>query len=66
MAQTKAEKALDKRVAAAFNATCGGIQLNIMDFDKVFAVGRAAILDGADEATLGATVRAYVETIRHN
>ena len=59
-------KKADVAVDAAYKATCSGIQINMMDIGKVFAVGRASYFAGDDAATLGAKIRAYVETIRKN
>jgi hypothetical protein len=60
------KKATDKLVEAAYYATCSGIQIDIMDIGKVFKVGAAAVQRGERDEALGATVRAYVETIRKN
>jgi hypothetical protein len=62
--QTKAEKQADLRISAAFRERCSGIAINVMDISKVFTVGRAAILEGADDKTLGDRVAAFVDTIR--
>jgi len=64
MKQTKAEKLADKRIDAAYKATCSGIPINIMDIMKVFKVGRVAIAKGVDDATLAKQIREYVETIK--
>ena len=53
----------DELVEAAYYRTCSGIQINIMDISKVFAVGRQALERGED---LDSSIRAYVETIRQN
>jgi hypothetical protein len=70
MTQTKLtkrqQKALDKRVEAAYYATCSGIQIDIMDISKVFKAGREALDGGADEDGLKKAVRDFVETIRKN
>ena len=63
-AEKKAAKLADKRVSAAYHATCSGIQINMMDIPKVFKVGLRAITEGCDDESLRLTVRAYVETIR--
>lgn len=57
---------IDKRINTAYHATCSGIQVDIMDLGKIFAVGKAAIVAGADDATLATKVFEYVQTIRKN
>jgi hypothetical protein len=60
------QKKIDRRVEVAYYATCSGIQINIMDIGRVFAVGREALRDGADEELLRSTIRKFVEQIRKN
>jgi hypothetical protein len=60
------KKQIDKKVEQAYYASCSGIQISIMDIGKVFAAGRASFEAGADDETLKADIRAFVETIRHN
>ena len=63
----KAQDKLNKdRVVAAYNATCNGIQVNVMDLSRISAVGDAAIAEGVDDIVLGQRIRAFVETIRGN
>lgn len=54
---------IDARVEAAYYATCSGIAI---DISKVFAAGRIAATDGADDETLRTKIRAFVDTIRKN
>lgn len=66
MRQTKQEKAADKRIDAAYRATCCNISIDIFDISKVFATGRKLIAEGADDAALRDGIRKFVETIRKN
>ena len=61
--RTKAEKIAERRVDAAYRATCSGIAINILDIPKVFAYGELKVAEGEDDAALGASIRAYVETL---
>lgn len=54
------------RVEVAYRARCSGIEINIMDISKVYAVGKRAIADGADDTALGDAIYAFVQTIRLN
>ena len=62
----KSDKATDARVERAYYDNCSGIQISILDIPTVFAVGRAAVAEGADDGMLADRVRAFVETIRLN
>jgi len=64
--RNKGDKAIDLRVERAYYATCSGIQVDVMDIGKIFAFGRLKVLAGEDDAALGASLRAYVETLRKN
>jgi len=73
MARRKADRAkkreqekIDKRVERVYYATCSGVQIDIMDIPKVFAVGRKAIEAGADDDELALAICKYVATIRKN
>jgi len=65
--RNKGGAALDRRISAAYHATCAGIQINMLDIPKVFAHARGLLAAAAlTDDELGAGVRAYVETIRQN
>jgi alpha-D-ribose 1-methylphosphonate 5-phosphate C-P lyase len=64
--QTKAQKLADKRINSAYCRHCSGIQINVLDIGKVFKEGQRLIDDGADDAALGAGLRAFTLTIAHN
>ena len=61
-----AQREIDKRIERAYYANCSGVQIDIMDIGKVFNRGRHAIMAGEDDEQLGRTIKAFVETIRHN
>jgi hypothetical protein len=60
------KKAMDRRIEQAYYRRCSGIQIDIMDIGKVFAAGRTALENGADEAGLEDAIVQFVETIRKN
>jgi hypothetical protein len=60
--QSKAEKAIDRRIENAYRATCSGIQIDIMDIGKVFARGREILATGVGDSRLGVELREYVTT----
>lgn len=64
--QTKAEKLADRRIELAYRRWCSGVQIDVMDIGKVFAVGHKAIAEGADNDELARAIVAFVETIRKN
>lgn len=60
------QKAIDRRINEAYGESCSGIQIDIMDTVKVFAVGKQLVEQGVTDDELRAGIRAYVETIRKN
>jgi hypothetical protein len=62
----KQKNALDKKIEQIYYASCRGVQINIMDIEKVFDVGYKALAEGANDETLKAKIVAFVETIRFN
>jgi hypothetical protein len=64
----RGQKKADERIERAYQASCYGIQVNVLDIGKVFEVGRKAIAeeDMPDDATLALKIREFVETIRKN
>jgi hypothetical protein len=67
MASAKALKnAARKRVEEAYYRSCSGVQIDIMDISKVFAVGEKAVAEGADDTALEAAIVDFVQTIRKN
>jgi hypothetical protein len=62
---TKRQKKLnDQRIQRLYSARCSGIQIDIMDIGKVFAVAEAGIVAGLDDQGLGDVIFAYVNGIR--
>lgn len=61
--QSKADKAIDQRIEAAYYRNCSGVQIDIMDIGRVFKAGRAALAAGQD---VDAAIVAFVQTIRKN
>ena len=62
--QKQIDKAIDERITNAYNIACDRITVPMMKLPTIYAVGRQAILDGADDLTLQAKIRAYVDTIK--
>jgi hypothetical protein len=63
MRKTKAQKAADTRIDRAYNATCKGMQISVLDIPKVFTFGHQRIAAGDNDEQLGTAIRAYVEQI---
>jgi hypothetical protein len=58
---SNSKKLIDRRIENAFRASCSGVPINIMDISKVFNFGRIKISEGVDDASLAASIRAYVD-----
>jgi hypothetical protein len=66
-APKKYKRLCDNRIERAYQSSCAGVQINIMDIDKVFQHGQRQIdMHGLDDAELAKSIREYVETIRQN
>ncbi|MBO0715711.1 MAG: hypothetical protein J2P55_00040 [Rhizobiales bacterium] len=63
MRKSKAERIADDRIGRAYYGTCSGIAINILDIPRVFAEGRRAIAQGADDAQLAAAIFGFVSSI---
>lgn len=66
MTKLVSKKAMEKRVDAAYYATCNGIQVNMMDLPKIKKVGMDAVAAGVTEDELRAKIWSFVESIRTN
>lgn len=62
----KAKAAAAKRVDKAYLSRCSGIQIPIMEIQKIHNIGLAAIAEGVDDETLAQRIFDYVQTIREN
>jgi hypothetical protein len=64
---TRAEKIaankLEKEIGAIYKANCSGIQIDIFDISKVFAVAKKAHAEGRD---MKEAIVSFVQTIRKN
>ena len=64
----KAQKAQNDRISRIYTRRCSGVQVNIMDLDKIDKVAKDALAADpviSDEA-LGDKIAAFVQTIRVN
>lgn len=57
------QKKMDKLIDEAYNRLGKGVQINIMDISKVFAMGRAALTNGTD---LDAAINEAIAKLRQN
>jgi hypothetical protein len=57
MGKVLTAKQIDREIEKAYYAGCSGIQIDIMDIGKIFAVGRQAYAQGARGEVLEAAVR---------
>lgn len=64
--QSKADKLIEQRIERAYYKTCSGVQINVMDIDKVFDAGRKALRMSDSEADLERAIVEFVATIRKN
>lgn len=56
----------DARIQRIYGERCSGVQISVLDIDRIFTVGREAIEAGDDDQALGDKIAALVETIRMN
>ena len=66
MARKPSKETIDKRIERLYYASCSGVTIPLFDIPKVFAAGRVAVADGADDAAVTAAIVAFVATIRKN
>jgi hypothetical protein len=64
--QTKAEKAIDARIAAAFHRTCSGVQIPMMQIPGIFRSVRAGMTPDFTDEQLDTLVTVVVEVARVN
>lgn len=62
----KRNKQIERRIEVAYGKSCSGIQIDILDIPKVFAVGERLIESGADDDELAKRLRDFVDLIRFN
>lgn len=65
-AEKKEKEKIYKLIDQAYNRTCCGITINIMDIGRVFKAGEAAYAAGARDAELDKAVFEFVQTIRRD
>jgi len=58
-----ATAAADRRIDAAYRATCYSIPIPVLEIPRLFARGRAMIAGGADDSALRAAIRELVESL---
>jgi hypothetical protein len=64
---TKRQKAMqEKRIEKIYYKSCSGIQINVMDIQKVFDEGHKAIAEGADDVQLEERIKTFVKSISQN
>ena len=56
-------KKLDREIEQVYSVNCSGVQIDILDISKVFAVARKARAEGKDIKT---AIVEFVQTIRKN
>lgn len=59
---------MDKRIEKVYYQRCSGVQINIMDIQKVFKHGREVLIKvpTMNDIDLGDHIATFVETIRLN
>jgi hypothetical protein len=65
-ARKREETKHDQRIERAYYAKCSGIQLDIMDIQRVFQCGRLAVAQGMNDEDLATCIRTFVDSIRKN
>ena len=60
---SKADKALDREINKLYHENCSGIQIDIFDIPKVFAVARKARAEGRD---MKEAIISFVNSVRKN
>jgi hypothetical protein len=64
--QTKAEKAIEKRIAAAYHRTCSGVQIPMLQIPAIFRSIAAAMTPTTTDEQLDVLVQVTVEMVRIN
>jgi hypothetical protein len=66
MKKSSKVSASDRLIERIYRQSCSGVQIDIMDIDKVFSVGHAGIADGLSVTDLTKVIVDFVQTIRKN